>query len=165
MYTDLDDLISNSKKSAEIARGIAVKQDLLGKKRSVIASILDKSEAFICKWRKIYDDHGVNGLISLHQGGKSRSMLREDDLPRIMAHIQSHEVFGPMELMGYLKESFGVEFKSMQSYYSLLHEAGMSWHKSQKANPRRDNKKVLERREALKKSSRSIENRSKIKKR
>lgn len=159
MYTDLDDLISNSPKSAEVQRGIAVKQDLLGKKRSEIASILDKTEAFISKWRLIYNEYGVNGLQSMHQGGKSQSLLSAEERSAILLHIQSHEVFGPVELMEHIHWMYGVKFKSMQSYYNLLHEAGMSWHKSQKRNPRRNSQSVIERRQEIKKNSKNVKNR------
>lgn len=159
MYTDLDDLICNSRKSAEIHRGIAVKQDLAGKKRSEIAGILDKTEAFISKWRLIYDEYGANGLESMHQGGRSQSLLSVEERSEILLHIQSHEVFGPVELMEHIKSIYEVRFKSMQSYYNLLHEAGMSWHKSQKTNPRRDNKRVMERRQEIKKNSENVKNR------
>jgi len=32
-------------------------------------------------------------------------------------------------------------YKSKQSYYDLFDEAGISWHKSQKVNPKRNGKK------------------------
>jgi putative transposase len=153
MYTDLEDMIKHSAKPIEVSRAIAVKQDLAGKKRSVIASILDKTEAFISKWRLIYDEYGVNGLMSIHIGGKSKAFLNDAAEKEVLLHIKSHEVFGPKDLMEYLKSRFGVEFKSLQSYYDLLHESGMSWHKSQKTNPRRNEEHVTKRRKELKKSS------------
>ena len=62
-------------------------------------------------------------------------------------------MFSLADLVKYLKEVFEVEYKSMQSYYDLLHESNMSWHKSQKTNPRRDENQVLQRREEIKKNS------------
>ena len=152
MYTDLDDLITHSAKSLEIKRAIAVKQDIARKQRKDIASILEVSIGYISKWRLIYNEYGVDGLISTYQGGGSRAFLSPEKRSRVIEHIKSYELFSLADLMKYLKEVFEVEYKSMQSYYDLLHEANMSWHKSQKTNPRRDENKVLERREEIKKN-------------
>lgn len=161
MYRNLEDLIRNSPHAAEIKRGIAVKQDLAGKSRKVIADILSVTEAFVSKWRKIYDEFGVNGLQSIHQGGTPRALLNEAQRKEIIAHIRKFEVFGLQELQAHIQTTYHVTFKSMQSYYELLHAAGMSWHKSQKTNPRRDQKKVNARRKELKKNSENAENQSK----
>lgn len=161
MYSDLEDLIKHSCKPAEVKRGIAIKQDLAGKSRKLIGEILSVTEAFISKWRIIYDEHGVNGLISLHQGAKPRAFLTAEKKAEVLAHIRSHTVFGSSDLIFYLQNTHGVSFKSMKSYYELLHEAGMSWHKSQKINPRRDAQKVEAKRSEIKKNFKKSENLSK----
>ncbi len=161
MYEDLDDLIKRSPKPLEVKRGIATKQDLAGKSRNLIGEILSVSVKFISKWRLIYEEYGVNGLISTHQGARPRAFLTADKKAEVLAHIRSHEVFGRPELAAYLQGTHGVSFKSPQSYYDLLHEARMSWHKSQKTNPRRDEQKVQERRGEIKKKSKKNENPSK----
>ena len=161
MHQDLDDFIKQCGNLAEMKRGLAVKQDLEGKGRPEIASILSVHPAFVSKWRLIYDEHGVDGLYSMHQGGAPKSFLTQYQRSQTLAHIRSHEIFGPKDLQLYLKKTFEVGFKSMQSYYQLLHEAGMSWHKSQKTNPRKDKKKVAQKRQELKKNSKTEENPSK----
>lgn len=161
MYKDLDDLIRHSSKGAEIKRGIAVKQDLAGKSRKLIAEILSVTEAFVSKWRIIYDEYGVNGLLSAYRGARPRAFLSEEKKALALAHIRSHPVFSFSDLVSYLQKEHGVSYKSSQSYYDLLHEAGMSWHKSQKTNPKRDEQQVQERRTAIKKNFRKNENLSK----
>lgn len=161
MYIDLDDLIKRSPKPAEVKRGIALKQDLAGKSRKLIAEILSVTEAFISKWRIIYEEYGVDGLISTYQGAKPRAFLSDEKRAEVLAHIRSHSVFGYQDLVSYLRDTHGVSYKHSQSYYDLLHEAGMSWHKSQKANPRRNEQQVQERRSAIKKNSKPGENPSK----
>lgn len=158
MYKDLEELIRTSPKPLEVKRGIAVKQDLAGKNRNLIAEILSVSVKFVSKWRIIYDEHGVNGLESAHQGGAPRAFLDSETKPKVLAHIRSHEVFGVPELSAYLQGTFGVSYKHSQSYYDLLHEAKMSWHKSQKKNPRRDEQQVQNRRVEIKKKSKKSEN-------
>lgn len=152
MNTDLDTFLKSGIKLAEIKRCLAVQQDLAGKRRKEIASFLSVTSAFVSKWRLIYDEYGSEGLRSNHQGGKPRAFLNEADRSKVIEHLKQQELFGPTELANWLKEQFGVRFRSPQSYYDLLHEAGISWHKSQKSNPRRDETKVLERRDELKKT-------------
>jgi putative transposase len=155
MHQDLDAFIKQCGNSAEMKRGLAVKQDLEGKGRPQIAAMLSVHPAFVSKWRLIYDEYGVEGLYSMHQGGSPRSFLTEEQRRETLVHIRSHEIFGPKDLQLYLKKAFDVSFKSMQSYYALLHEAGMSWHKSQKTNPKRDKGKILQKRRELKKNSKN----------
>jgi putative transposase len=45
-----------------------------------------------------------------------------------------------------------VVYQSKQSYYELLEAGGMSDHRSEKGNPKRDEAQVLERREEIKKN-------------
>jgi putative transposase len=161
MYQDLEDLASRSPKPLEVKRGIAVKQDLAGKSRNLIADVLSVSVKFISKWRLIYDEYGVNGLVSTYQGGSPRSFLDEEQKSETLLHIRSHEVFGLSDLAAYLQSKHGVVYKSLQSYYDLLHEARMSWHKSQKRNPRRDEQKVQEKRTEVKKNFKNSANPSK----
>jgi transposase len=161
MYTDLEDLLKRSPKPLEVKRGLAVKQDLAGKSRKLIAEILSVTEAFISKWRIIYEEYGVNGLQSAYQGAKPRAYLSEEKKAEVLAHISSHQVFGFSELVAYLQINHGVSFKSSQSYYDLLHAARMSWHKSQKVNPRRDAQKVATKRDEIKKNFKKSENLSK----
>ncbi len=42
------------------------------------------------------------------------------------------------ELKTQIEVTYGVVFASLQSYYSLFSEAGISWKKTQKSNPRKN---------------------------
>jgi transposase len=152
MYEDLDDLIKNSPKSSEIHRAIAVKQDLADMPRKTVAALLNKSVNFVSKWRLIYDEYGVNGLISLHQGGASRAFLKAEQRQAVLSYIQSQEVIMVSALRLYIEAEFEVKFKTDLSYHNLLYAAGKSWHKSQKVNPKRDEQMVRQRRQAIKKN-------------
>jgi putative transposase len=46
------------------------------------------------------------------------------------------------ELREYIEDKYDVRFKSSQSYYTLLDEAKMSWKKTQKKNPKKNDKLV-----------------------
>jgi transposase len=54
-----------------------------------------------------------------------------------------------------MQQQYEVVYQSAQSYYELMHAAGLSYHKSQKVNPQRDEALVQERRAAIKKNWRS----------
>jgi len=55
------------------------------------------------------------------------------------------------ELKDYIEYHYGVVYHSKQSYYDLLQEAGLSCHRTQAANPKRDEAQVLRKREEIKK--------------
>jgi len=42
-----------------------------------------------------------------------------------------------------------VVYKSKESYYQLLKEGGLSWKRSEKVNPKRDEEKVEQKREEI----------------
>src|SRR5216684_980258 len=55
------------------------------------------------------------------------------------------------------KGQYGVVYQSKQSYYEFLEAGGMSYHRSEKVNPKRDAAQVLGRREEIKKNWRRTE--------
>lgn len=52
----------------------------------------------------------------------------------------------------YVEEHYGVVYRSKQSYYELLAAGGMSYHRSEQDNPKRDETQILARREEIKKN-------------
>lgn len=64
--------------------------------------------------------------------------------------IGTHETVTVEEVRDYSEEHYGVVYQSQQSYYDLLEAGGMSYHRSEKGNPKRDEAQVLARREEIK---------------
>ena len=64
----------------------------------------------------------------------------------------THETVTVEEVRDYIEEHYGVVYQSKQSYYDLLEAGGMSYHRSEKGNPKRDEAQVLARREEIKKN-------------
>ena len=56
----------------------------------------------------------------------------------------------------YVEERYGVVYHSKQSYYELLDAEGMSYHRSEKHNPKRDEALILARREEIKKTGTAL---------
>ena len=52
----------------------------------------------------------------------------------------------------YVEERYGVVYHAKQSYYELLDAGGMSYHRSEQSNPKRDEAQILARREEIKKT-------------
>ena len=85
-----------------------------------------------------------------HRG--SESYLREEERHEILQWIGSHETVSVEAVRDYVEEQYGVVYHSKQSYYDLLEMGGMSYHRSEKNNPKRDEAQVLARREEIKKN-------------
>ena len=91
-----------------------------------------------------------------HQVGYLTSERRE----QVLAWLKQQQTWNLAELMTCVRDTCGVVYQSKQSYYDLFAQAGISWKKSQKRNPRRDPLKVRARREEIKKKSFIIGHRS-----
>ena len=53
------------------------------------------------------------------------------------------------KLITYLDEKYNVIYQAKQSYYELLKAAGISWKKSQKANPNTNQELLKKKREEI----------------
>ena len=136
----------------EYKRVQAIKLSEAGLSRGEIAKALSVSEAFVSKWRGRYGQDGTAGLGLAYQGGKG--FLSELEKEQVLDWLQgqSGAVSGET-LASYIKDHYGVSYRSMQSYYDLLHLSGLSYKKRQAVNPKKDEQQVLERREQIKKSA------------
>jgi putative transposase len=135
----------------EYKRGQAVKLSEAGLSRREIAQALSVSEAFVSKWRGRYQQDGTAGLGLAYQG--SKGFLTESQKETVLDWLGKQSGSVNVErLEGYVNEQYGVQYRSKQSYYDLLQLAGMSYKKRQTVNPKKDEQKVLERREEIKKS-------------
>jgi len=134
----------------EYKRAQAVKLSQAGYSRRAIAQALSVSEAFVSKWRGRYQQDGTAGLGLAYQGREG--FLSESQKEKVVDWLQEQSASVSGEsLASYVQSQYGVSYRSMQSYYELLHLAGMSYKKRQAVNPKKDEQKVLERREEIKK--------------
>lgn len=61
--------IIDAAEGREIKRAIAVKMVLLGFKTKDICDLLEVSDAFVSKWKIIYENEGAGGLRLHYKGG------------------------------------------------------------------------------------------------
>jgi len=136
----LEQFIKNNPEPRELKRALAVQMLCQGLKPAKIGKILGVSAAFISKYKGIYALEGVEGLKLKHKG--SQGYLSKGDRAQVIEWLKSQTQITVSELENHLEDSYGIKFRSQRSYYILLKEAELSWKKSQKKNPKRNEELV-----------------------
>lgn len=147
--SSLDEVIG-ALKNLEVKRALAVKMVLSGLKVKDICQVLEVSDAFVSKWKGVYEQEGVRGL-QVHYRGRS-GFLTETQRLQVLIHLRDQPQTPVEHLQDDLERQFGVVYHSKQSYYDLLHAAGLSWHRTQAANPKREAAQVWQTRAEIKKN-------------
>jgi putative transposase len=147
---DLDGIINEATDAREVKRAVSVKMGQQGFSPAQICQVLNVSPQYVSKWKGQYEAEGAAALQWGHRG--SEGYLREEDRQEIVQWIGAHETVSVEAVRDYVEERYGVVYQSKQSYYALLEAGGMSSHRSEKANPKRDEAQVLVRREEIKKN-------------
>jgi putative transposase len=150
----LDEMINHSRDPRELKRALSVKMGQEGYKPQQISRLLNVSEQYVSKWKGVYEAEGVSGLALGYEGKKP--YLAVEQRAEVVNWLQEHSSLGLAELRDYLEEQYGVVYQSKQSYYDLMSEGGLSYHRTEELNPKRDEAQVLEKRAELKKSWQSI---------
>lgn len=146
----LDEIINESKEVREVKRAVSVKMVRNGMAPADICAILNVSPQYVSKWKVKYEEEGAGGLLLGYRG--SESYLSAEQRAEVEHWIQVQETLTVEQVRDYVETEYGVVYQSKQSYYDLLAGGEMSYHKSEKVNPKRNPAQVLERREELKKS-------------
>ena len=144
---DLEDFMERTRDAREYQRGLSVKLVISGQKPEKVSEWLNVSEAYISKWKGRYEREGVNGL-RLGYEGKAGYLLVEEQR-EVVQWIERQEQVSVEVLRDHIEQNYGVVYHSKQSYYDLLSAGGMSYHKSEKRNPKYDEVKVLHKREEI----------------
>ena len=136
--------------SLECKRSLSLKMQEAGISTDKICKVLSVSRPFVSKWKKKYSTEGLSCLPVQYEGRPS--YLSDEERSEIISHISEQEQYSLPKLVEYIRSTYGVVFKSKQSYYDLLSAGGLSWHKTQKVNPKQDEEAVLKKREEIKKN-------------
>ncbi|MBA3711938.1 MAG: transposase [Pyrinomonadaceae bacterium] len=142
--TSLDEIINDSRDALEVKRAVCVKMALSGMPTVQITEMLNVTPQYVSKWRVRYEQQGAGSLVAGYRG--SESYLTGEHRAEILSWIKTQETISVQAVRDYVEEQYGVVYQSKQSYYDLLQAAGLSYHKSEKRNPKRDEAQVLERR-------------------
>lgn len=138
----LTQFIDRNPEPRELKRALAVKMSLEGISYRKIQQILGMSPTRISVWKKQFIARGLDGLKLGYQGKKS--YLSSEEIQEVLNWLQEKESYLLEELVTYIDENYGVVYRSQQSYYELFKKAKISWHKSQKSNPKHDSDLVDE---------------------
>jgi len=148
--TSLDEIINESRDAREVKRAVCVKMAVREMPTTQITEMLNVTPQYVSKWRVRYEQEGARSLLSGYQG--SESYLTGEHRAEILRWVKTHETMTVEAVRDHVEEQYGVVYQSKQSYYDLLQAAGLSYHKSEKRNPKRDESRVLEKREEIKKN-------------
>jgi putative transposase len=133
---ELTEFIQSNPDPRELKRALAVQMVLQGYTYFAIRDVLQVSIGFISKWKQVFHEHGVTRLALQHQG--SVGYLDSQQRQTVIAWLKQKHYWNLSELQQHIKNTYEVEFASNQSYYDLFAEAGISWKKTQKRNPKAD---------------------------
>jgi len=136
MLDNLNEFIRSNPDPRELKRALAVQMFLQEYKHREIQKILFVSSGFISKWNQCYQLRGISGLRVGYQG--SAGYLETGHRQAVITWLQSKDYWNLSELQGYIQDEYGVVFDSKQSYYTIFQQAGVSWKKTQKRNPKED---------------------------
>jgi putative transposase len=147
---DIDEIINEARDAREVKRAVSVKMSAQGFSPAQICQVLNVSLQYVSKWKGLYEAGGGAVLRLGHRG--SESYLGEEERHAILQGIGAQETVSIEAVRDYIEEQYRVGYRSKQSYYELLEAGGMSYHRSEKHNPKRDEAQILERREEIKKN-------------
>jgi len=145
----LDDLINDATDSRETKRGLTVKMLQTGMSPQNITNLLNVSEQYVSKWKIRYEQDGVSGL-QLAYRGKTPYFTPSQRL-QVVEWIKTHHTITLEAVRDYVESHYDVVYHSKQSYYDLLSEGEMSYHRTTATNPKYDEAKVMEKRDEIKK--------------
>lgn len=147
LLEELSAFIESNPEPRELKRAVAVKMVLSGIEPIKIGLILGVSKAFISKWKNRFIFEGVEGLKLGYQGAKP--FLKPQERENVIEWLKLKDYWLLEELHDYILEKYDVRFKSLKSYYTLFKDAGISWKKSQKLNPKKNPDEVKKRRQEI----------------
>jgi len=143
----LQEFIQTVRDSREVKRALAVQNTLAGRPWADVAAELGVTAAYISKWRVRYKHGGVAALRLGYKG--STGYLPPQEKQTVIGWIHQQAPWNVPQLQHHIERTYGVRYKSQQSYYALFHEARISWKKLQDRHPKADPEAVAATRTAL----------------
>lgn len=134
-----------------------------GYKRAEVIKLLGISKQTLGGWVTRYKKDGLKGLLDKAQPGNHHKLTKKQKTS-IKALINTQtplqlgfkgQFWNIETLEGLIKEKFNVRFHSRESYRSLLHWCGFSFHKGAKVNIKQSEYTKVRFEETLKKDSKT----------
>ncbi len=144
---ELDQFIESNPDSRELKRALAVRMTLQGYSHREIMKILQVCSGFISKWKEQYIIHGIEALKLGYKG--SVGYLSQEEKRELFQWLNSQESLTVGELEYHIAFKYGVTYATKSSYYDLFDEGQISWKKSQKKNPQKNQDLVDKKKEEI----------------
>jgi putative transposase len=154
----LAQLIAETTDVRELKRALSVNLGEGGMATEAIGEVLQVTPRSVRKWRRRYEREGVEALRVRYRG--SESYLRVEQRQEMEDWLGAQETVTLEEVRDEIEARYGIVYQSKQSYYDLLGASGLSYHRTEKSNPKRDEAQVVERREEIKKNWHRVGKRS-----
>lgn len=146
----LAQLIEETTDVRELKRAVSVKLSEEGMATEAIGEVLQVTPRAVRTWRRRYEREGVEGVQVRYRG--SESYLGVEQRQEVEDWLGVQETITLEEVRDEIEARYGIVYQSKQSYYDLLDASGLSYHRTEKGNPKRNEAHVLERREEIKKN-------------
>ena len=146
----LAQLIEETTDVRELKHAVSVKLGEEGMATEAISEVLRVTPRSVRRWRKRYEREGVEGLQVRNRG--SESYLSVEQRQELEDWLGAQETITLEEVRDEIEARYGIGYQSKQSYYDLLDASGLSYHRTEKGNPKRSEAQVLERRDEIKKN-------------
>jgi putative transposase len=144
----LKQFIASNPHPIELKRALAVQMSQLGQSYREIRDLLQVSLGFISASRQRYERSGIEGLRSRYWGTKG--YLSTEQKQHLFQWLDGQDSWTLEEVIDHIEDEYGVVYQSLQSYYTLLQQAGFSWKKAQPVHPDKDESLVEEKKQKLK---------------
>lgn len=138
----LRSFIQSNPRPQDLKRALAVQMVEKGHRYRQIQDILQVSIGFITSSKQRYQAQGIAGLRSNNWG--TQGYLSTQQKKEVMLWMSSQEVWTIEEVMEHLEDEYNVVYRSRQSYYTLMSQAGFSWKKAHPSNPGKDEQQVAQ---------------------
>src|SRR6266567_4837546 len=117
--------LDTTKDAREYKQAMAVKLLLLEFEPRDSAEMLNVTESFVSKWKKLWFKHGVDALTIKYHG--YQGYLTPEQRQSIIERIKIQKTWNIDDLIDFVRTTYGIEFKSRQSYSDLFAAAGITW--------------------------------------
>lgn len=144
---DLNSFIQNTTHAQELKRALAVQMTQQGYSYRKIQNVLQVSLGFVTSCNQRYETNGVTGL-KLNYWGTQGYLLAQQK-QELFGWLKQRDFWQLEEVIDHIEQTYNLVFKSKQSYYNLLREAGLSWKKSQTTHPDKDDRQVQQKKRTL----------------
>lgn len=129
----LEEFIQSNRDPRELKRALAVQMSQRGHSYREIRDVLQVSLGFVTSCAQRYEAAGVEGLKLNYWG--TQGYLNAEQKQELFYWLAQKDAWTIEEVVDHIEDSYNVVYRSQQSYYALLKQAGFSWKKSQPVHP------------------------------